>query len=142
MQKSRALTFPINGGDMFSVHESSSLTTFRASLESDIMTPITHHFNQRFSSPVSEPNTCRVLHKSLRALNAVLKELSHIKMMTSVKTMGQARIPLTLSLLLTNCAVVLAYRSHSRPTFRNICSTNQRARTIHHYLKSRLSPNS
>ncbi|KAH9062811.1 ARM repeat-containing protein [Lactarius vividus] len=58
-------------------------------LESDILTPITHHLRQRISSPVSEPNTSRVLHKSLRAFNAILKELSHIKMMTSVKTLGQ-----------------------------------------------------
>ncbi|KAF8272542.1 ARM repeat-containing protein [Lactarius quietus] len=60
-----------------------------ATLESDILTPITQHLRQRISSPVSEPSTFRVLHKSLRAFNAILKELSHIKMMTSVKTLGQ-----------------------------------------------------
>ncbi|KAI0307271.1 ARM repeat-containing protein [Multifurca ochricompacta] len=60
-----------------------------ASLESDIMTPITRHLGQRLSSQVSEPNASLILHKSLRALNAILKELSHIKMMTSVKTLGQ-----------------------------------------------------
>ncbi|KAH9966059.1 ARM repeat-containing protein [Russula dissimulans] len=54
------------------------------SLEPDIMTPITHHLGQRLSSPVSDPTASLVLHKSLRALNAVLKELSHIKMMTSL----------------------------------------------------------
>jgi hypothetical protein len=53
------------------------------------MTPITHHLSQRLASPASDPTSCRVLHKSLRALNAILKELSHIKMMTSVKTLGQ-----------------------------------------------------
>ncbi|KAI9512244.1 ARM repeat-containing protein [Russula earlei] len=55
------------------------------SLESDIMAPI----SQRLSSPVSDPAASRVLHKSIRALNAILKELSHIKMMTSVKSLGQ-----------------------------------------------------
>jgi len=65
------------------------LTAFRASLESDIMTPITHHLQQRLSSQVPDPTATRILHKSLRTLNAILKELSHIKMMTSVKTLGQ-----------------------------------------------------
>jgi hypothetical protein len=60
-----------------------------ATLESDILTPITQHLGQRVSSPVSEPSSFQVLHKSLRAFNAILKELSHIKMMTSVKTLGQ-----------------------------------------------------
>lgn len=69
------------------------------SLEPDIMTPITHHLGQRLTSSDSDPAACRILHKSLRALNAVLKELSHIKMMTSVKTLGQliARIHSPLS---------------------------------------------
>ncbi|KAF8505664.1 ARM repeat-containing protein [Russula emetica] len=69
------------------------------SLEPDIMTPITHHLGQRLTSPDSDPAACRVLHKSLRALNAILKELSHIKMMTSVKTLGRliARIHSPLS---------------------------------------------
>ncbi|KAI0268377.1 ARM repeat-containing protein [Gloeopeniophorella convolvens] len=60
-----------------------------ASLEPDLLTPIMLHLRQRISLSVTEPSTTRVLHKSLRALNAVLKELSHIKMMTSVKTLGQ-----------------------------------------------------
>jgi len=69
------------------------------SLEPDIMTPITHHLRQRLSSQVSDPTATRILHTSLRALNAILKELSHIKMMTSVKTLGQliARIHSPLS---------------------------------------------
>jgi hypothetical protein len=57
------------------------------------MTPITHHLGQRLSSPVSDPTASLVLHKSLRALNAVLKELSHIKMMTSVRTLGHVGHP-------------------------------------------------
>jgi hypothetical protein len=79
------------------------------------MTPITHHLRQRLSSPVSDPTASRVLHKSLRALNAILKELSHIKMMTSVKTLGQVCSHLSRSLPSTTrnaCLCQLISRIH------------------------------
>jgi hypothetical protein len=94
-----------------------SLIYFRPSLEPDIMTPITHHLGQRLTSPGSDPAACRVLHKSLRALNAILKELSHIKMMTSVKTLGQVRnYPAHRLFTITSNLSVSVHRSHSLPT--------------------------
>jgi len=80
------------------------------------MTPITHHLGQRLSSPVSDPTASRVLHKSLRALNAILKELSHIKMMTSVKTLGQVGHPAYPLLLTTRNSSLyqLISRIHSQ----------------------------
>ncbi len=80
------------------------------------MTPITHHLRQRLSSQVSDPTTTRILHTSLRALNAILKELSHIKMMTSVKTLGQVRNHLARSLFSTtrnSCLYQLIARIYS-----------------------------
>ena len=94
------------------------LISLRPSLEPDIMGPITHHLGQRLTSPDSDPAACRVLHKSLRALNAILKELSHIKMMTSVKTLGQVCNYLGRHLLtMTSNSSVSAHCSHSLPTF-------------------------
>ncbi len=78
------------------------------------MTPIVHHLSQRLSSPDSDPAACRVLHKSLRALNAFVKELAHIKMMTSVKTLGQVcnRLPRHLPQQITRLYQLIA-RIHS-----------------------------
>src|SRR6267154_5649642 len=96
----------------------SLLIFFRPSLEPDIMTPITHHLGQRLTSPGSDPAACRVLRKSLRALNAILKELSHIKMMTSVKTLGQVCNHLTYHLFtMTSNSSVSAHHAHSLTPF-------------------------
>ena len=120
----------------------SLLISFRSSLEPDIMTPITHHLGQRLTSPDSDPAACRVLRKSLRALNAILKELSHIKMMTSVKTLGQVCNHLAHHLLtMTSNSSVSAHCSYSLPTFWDLCSINPAARPIHLYCKSWLSQN-
>jgi hypothetical protein len=80
------------------------------------MTPITHHLRQRLSSQISDPTATRILHTSLRALNAILKELSHIKMMTSVKTLGQVcnhRCPFHFTTS-NSCSYQLITRIHSQ----------------------------
>ncbi|KAI0068814.1 ARM repeat-containing protein [Artomyces pyxidatus] len=69
------------------------------SLESDLMTPVTNNLGLRQASTGSDPHSSRILHRSLRLLNALLKEFSRTKMMTSAKTLSQLidRLHLVLS---------------------------------------------
>ncbi|KAJ8523493.1 hypothetical protein ONZ45_g125 [Pleurotus djamor] len=58
-----------------------------ANLLSELMALVDSNLQARYSSPIDDPNQTLILRRSLYLLNAVIKELSSVKMLNGVKIM-------------------------------------------------------
>lgn len=86
----------------------------RPNLITDLLTLITTNLDKRLSNPtVPDPQTTLVLHRALRALNAVLKKFSNIKFLTGIAVMRQVRSRSSLCVLIVTAYMYFSCQSSS-----------------------------
>ena len=106
----------------------------RPNLITDLLALITTNLDKRLSNPtIPDPQASLVLHRSLRALNAILKKFSNIKFLTGIAVMRQVRRPFLC--VLTTTYIFLSCQSSSI-----LCCRATTSSTLQHCRPHLMSP--